>query len=74
MISATQLRQNIYKVLDEILKTGIPVEVKRRGEVLRIVPKKKVSKLEQLKKHECINGDPEGLVHMDWSKEWKGKL
>jgi len=74
MISATQLRQNIYQVLDEVLKTGVPIEIKRRGKVLKIMPKKKVSKLGCLKKHDCINGDPESLVHLDWSKEWKGEI
>jgi len=74
MISATQLRQNVYKVLDEVLATGVPVEIKRRGKILKIVPKKKISKLNQLKKHACMNVDPESLVHMDWSKEWKGEI
>ena len=74
MISATQLRQNVYKVLDEVLATGVSVEIKRRGEILKILPKKKISKLSQLKKHTCMNVDPESLVHMDWSKEWKGEI
>ncbi len=29
------------------------------------------SKLDRLKRHEgCLIGDPEDIVHIDWSKEW----
>jgi len=27
------------------------------------------TKLSRLVKHDCINGDPEDLVHIDWFKE-----
>jgi hypothetical protein len=37
-VSATQLRQNIYAILDEALATGKPIEIERKGKVLRIVP------------------------------------
>jgi antitoxin (DNA-binding transcriptional repressor) of toxin-antitoxin stability system len=37
-VSATQLRQNIYSILDEALKTGKSVEIERKGKTLRIVP------------------------------------
>ena len=39
------------------------------GKVLKIVPEK-TNKLGNLEKHEVINGDPEELVHIDWSNEW----
>ena len=69
-ISASRLRENIYRVLDEALDTGVPVEVIRKDRILRIVPEKKVSKLSHLKKRNCLTGDPEDIVHMDWLKEW----
>lgn len=43
IITASQLRINIYQILDRIKKMG------------------------------KINGDPESLVHMDWTHEWKGR-
>jgi hypothetical protein len=70
MIKATKLRQNLYRILDDILKSGVPVEIERNGRVLKIIPEK-VNKLDNLEKHEVINGDPEELVHLDWSSEWK---
>ena len=30
-----------------------------------------LGKLANLKRRDCIIGDPEDLVHIDWSKEWK---
>lgn len=70
-ISASVLRQNIYKTLDRILETGIPVEIERKSRRLRIVPIEKKSKLSNLKRRNSINGDPESIVHIDWSGEWK---
>ena len=31
MISATELQKNLYRLLDEVLKTGVPVEIERKG-------------------------------------------
>ncbi|MGH7886168.1 MAG: type II toxin-antitoxin system Phd/YefM family antitoxin [Thermodesulfobacteriota bacterium] len=73
-ITATKLRQNIYKVLDQILETGVPVEIERKGEILKIISEKKVDILDNLvEREDVINGDPEDIVHIDWSEEWKEK-
>ena len=73
-IKATQLRQNIYKILDSALETGRLVEVERKGKIIKIVPPKKESKLARLEKHECMKDNPESFVHMDWSNEWEGEI
>ena len=69
-VTASALRQNIYSILDQVLATGEPVEIIRRGNKLRIVPEQKPSKLARLKKRSCVVGDPDSIVHLDWSKEW----
>ena len=69
-VSVSKLREDIYNILDEVLETGVPIEVERRGRVLRIVPEVKPSKLAKLKKRNCLVGDPESIVHMDWLTEW----
>jgi hypothetical protein len=69
-ITASKLRQDVYNILDQALKTGVPVEVERKGRILKIVPEQKPSKLANLKKRDCIVGDPESIVHMDWLHEW----
>jgi len=73
-ITASKLRENIYKILDQVLETGAPVDIERRGRRLRIVPADAPprGKLDRLRPHpKTIAGDPEALVHLDWSGGWK---
>jgi hypothetical protein len=69
-ITASKLREDVYRILDGVIETGLAVEVVRRGTVLRIVPEKAVSKLARLKKRNVFVGNPEDIIGMDWSKEW----
>lgn len=70
-LSATQLRADIYRVLDECLRTGQAVEIVRNGRVLRIVPDRPQVSLDSLpRRPDVIVGDPDDLVQMDWSDEW----
>ena len=76
-MTATELRANLYKTLDRVLATGEPVEISRNGRVLRLVVEpveRKGSLLDRLEPHDCIVGDPEDFVHIDWSHEWKPYL
>ena len=68
-VTASKLRENIYGILDQALE-GVPVEVVRKGKILKIVPDVKPDKLSRLKKRNCIIGDPDDIVHMDWLSEW----
>jgi prevent-host-death family protein len=71
-VTASDLRANIYKLLDQALETGRPIEVERRGRILKITPEAPVSKLSRLpRRDKFIRGDAADLVHMDWSSEWK---
>jgi hypothetical protein len=70
-ISASQLRANVYRLLDEVLATGQPLEIKRNDKVLVIAPKEEVSFWDRLPRREgFIVGDPDELIHIDWSSEW----
>ena len=70
-VTASKLRENIYRILDEAIATGKPVEVVRKGAVLRIVPEKQPSKLDRRKKRKNVFvGDPDDIIGMDWSKYW----
>jgi hypothetical protein len=71
-MTVTKLRENLFKILDKIIKTGIPVEIERYGKKLKIVTVNPPSKLDSLQSHPgTIVGDPQDLVHIDWSTEWK---
>jgi hypothetical protein len=70
-LKASSLRENIYRILDQVLETGVPVEIERHGKLLRIVPEEPRSKLDNLKARPYLLSDPEDLVHLDWSGEWR---
>lgn len=71
----TQLRQNIYRELDEVLETGIPIEVERHGRLLQIVAVPKIrppmqDKLSRLVKHDdFIVGNSDDLADIHWDHE-----
>lgn len=70
-ITASALRQNIYKLLDRVIETGEPIEISRKGVLLQITPLEKQKKVHQLKTREIMTSDPESIVHIDWTHEWK---
>ncbi len=70
-LTASRLRQDIYRILDEVLETGVPVEIERRGEVLKIIPPEECSKLDSLPRRDYLETDPEEIVHVDWSETWR---
>ena len=62
-ITVTELRGNIYNLLDEVLNTGIPIEINKGGKKLKIVPVCKVNKLQNLvSRPNVIKGNPDDLV------------
>lgn len=74
-ITPTTFRKNLYRILDEILDSGTPLDIRRKGQKLRIVPVNQKSGLHTLEAHPgTITGDPEDLVHMDWSDHWEPRL
>jgi len=70
-LKASALRENIYRILDQVVETGVPVEIERRGKILRIVSQEPRSKLANLKPRPYLLSDPEEIVHMDWAEEWR---
>jgi len=71
MIKPSEFREDIYNLLDKVIETGKPLEITRKGKVLRVTLDKKVSKLDNLRKHRVMVDDPQEYVHLDWSKSWK---
>ena len=71
ILTASKLRQDIYRVLDHVLATGEPVEIERNGRRLRIVADEAPSRLDSLvRRPDAVVGDSEDFVHLDWSDEW----
>jgi hypothetical protein len=69
-VTASKLRENIYGLLDQVIATGTPIEVVRKGALLKIVPEKAPSKLSRLPKRKGFKGNPDDILHMDWLAEW----
>lgn len=71
-LTASKVREDIYNILDGILATGEPVEIERKGRILRIVaeapPSSRVARMK--KRPGMILGNPEDLVEIDWSASW----
>lgn len=71
-VTASQLRADVYRILDRAIESGEVVEIERNGHVLRLVPPRKRSWLERLPRREhVVIGDPDDLVSIDWTAEWK---
>ena len=63
-ISVTALRQNLFKIIDQVLETGVPVEIDRNGKKVLLTPLMPVSKLAKLKRRDVIVGDPDDLTDL----------
>lgn len=68
--TVTDLRSHLYQYLDRVLEDGEIIEVERKGRIVKIIAESPPSKLGKLQKRNTIIGDPESIVHMDWSDEW----
>ena len=68
-VTPTELRANIYKLLDEVLQTGLPLEIKKGEQRLRIVPIEQKDKFQNLiSRPDVIQGDPESLAALNWEE------
>jgi antitoxin (DNA-binding transcriptional repressor) of toxin-antitoxin stability system len=70
-MKATQLRANLYKTLDEVIATGKPVRVERKGKTVLLIPEQPVPKQRKFIRRKLLLVPDEEIIHIDWSKEWK---
>ncbi len=69
-ITPTQLRKNLYNLLDEVINTGVPLQINRDGKILQITPLEKFNKLDKLvSRPNVISGNPDELVNLTWEGE-----
>ena len=71
-LTPSQLRQDIYRILDLVIEENETVEIFRKGKKIRLVLERPQSKASRLKKHDYSDEDPEFFTHMDWTSEWRG--
>lgn len=72
-LTATQLRQNVYQILDEVIDSGVAQEVVRRGQTVMLVPTGPGRrKLENLpRRGKVYKGTFDELVAISWESSWK---
>jgi len=74
-ISTKQFFSNIEQFLENIADKHEPLEIEYKGRTFVISVKPRSDKLSNLKHHPaCVTGNPEDIVHIDWSGEWKSDL
>ena len=69
-MTPTQLRKEIYQVLDDVLETGIPQEIVRGDRILMLVAggARRIS-LSALPRREALTCTPEELIATSWPSE-----
>lgn len=69
-MTATELRRNVYQVLDDVLDTGHPAEIQRNGRTLLIVSAEPVVRdLSKIPKRKFSTVSFDELVATTW--EWE---
>jgi prevent-host-death family protein len=69
-VTPTELRADIYNLLDQVLMTGIPIEIKKGDRKLKIIPADRIDKFQNLIfRPDAIQGDPDELVNITWENE-----
>ncbi len=67
-LTASELRENLDDVLDEVLSTGVPAEIEHRGQTLKIVAEVRPSKLDRLvPRPGFFTADPEETARIGWT-------
>ncbi len=74
-------RPSLYRVIDDVIKKGVPVEVALRGKKVRIVPVEPLDKLARLvERPGVIVGDAgraariKTFDEVKWRKKWVTRL
>jgi hypothetical protein len=74
-LTATRLRAELFKTLDQVVTTGEAVEVQRPGGKVCIVPATESGsggRLARLRRHPgTIVGDVDSLSSLSWDEAWK---
>jgi hypothetical protein len=69
-MSYIDVKQEFDHVLEQVLSTATPIQFEFKGKTLTISVIETLDKLDCLEPHpDCLVGDPEAIVHLDWSGE-----
>jgi len=75
LLTTAHFQSDMKQVFEKVLETGIPLKIGYKGATFVISVSGFSDKLSNLRPHpECLAGDPEDIVHLDWTEEWKNDL
>jgi hypothetical protein len=73
-MKTTELRKNIFSILDKVLDEGNPIEIERCNRTLKIIsdnPPSKIERLKSKKRKKSFVGNSDDILTIDWVAEWK---
>lgn len=74
-ITASQLRADVYRLLDRAIETGEPLEIERNGVIVRLVPPRPTGWFDRLPRRAWHgDGDVADLDQVSWTDAWRPDL
>jgi hypothetical protein len=74
-ITTSALRADIYKILDEVLETGVAVQIDRKGRKLKIVAEQELSNVARFTvANDLVIGDTQEIADIGWENEWSAEI
>jgi hypothetical protein len=71
-MKATNLRKNLFRILDKAGQTGKPIEIESKGRKFQIIALERPDRFANLQKHpDVFSGDLDSLINIDWMTEWR---
>ena len=71
-MKATNLRKNLFRILDEAARTGKSIEIESKGRKFRIIALERPDRFAGLQRHpDVFSGDLDSLINIDWMTEWR---
>jgi hypothetical protein len=71
-MKATNLRKNLFRILEKAARTGKSVEIESKGRKFKIIALERPYKFANLQKHpDVFSGDLDSLINIDWMTEWR---
>lgn len=73
-LTPTELRRDVYRILDEVLRTGRPRQVVRDGKSVLLVPLGAPRfDWDELPRRHATDLSAEELAEVSWEGEWSGE-
>ncbi len=70
-MAPTQLRKDLYQLLDQVLESGEGIEIVRPTGSVILLPQKKPGKLANLAKRQTVIGDVDDIDKITWEDSWR---